>query len=408
MGSDNEEDAILRTVKLYMIDHVFDDDDLAKKKVRLQTLVAISFLSVVVVFYGICGFSPTSRVHHFPTSIYHAGITDPARYFSDIIVALLFLFAIKIRITYCYNVNKEQQALALFRALKEQMSAKSICLTEEELIRIKAKFEKTIRLCVIVKLVTQFTMIFSSAISVFMFGSTQTVPFLLLTWVIFVASTGILWETVIYPLGHLYIVSYYFETRINKLAFLANYMLSARRSQRFPFHLLNIYLRRHNRICADILKYATFWRSIYFFTLILVVPSNLFLVHCIFFGGLKWTHISAYISTAILTAVYIFAIGKFFASINYRIEQTKQPLLKLARIAVEHQRFRLWVKTMACLERMISPYMQVGFTCLTIFTVTYKTFFIVCICLKSKIFHFFIFISFSDYRPLCAILFAYS
>lgn len=371
------------TVKrVYIIDHAIEQEEINYKTVKKKDLVIIIGSLFSGLLYMISGFCSDHTVRYLPVITHYCGLTKTVRFLTDFLIALAHLFC---SVTYhSYYFSKNHKAFLLFKVLKGKIRPHKIGISFSDLKHLQTKCTKAMRFCVIIKWITQISMLVSTALAAVFLGPKPTSLYGLVAWVTFNTPTMVNLRLMIYLTGHLYITSHYFIKRINNLK--ATIMLTQHiiKSTKIPVLRVKKILCRHNEICNDIAAYNKFWRKLYFLTVAFLTPYNMLLLFCILFGNIHWMLLSAYVTTFINSWFYIFVVGVLFAKICCYVQQTHNLILKLTKLSSLNGNLVLWLNALSCCERMASPIRKIGFTCATIFTVTYATFFRVRSCLRNK------------------------
>lgn len=359
--------------KVLLIDY-FLENDCHKPACKWHYAILIKYLSFNAILYLLSAASDDRFVDRYiPTILISIGVRGPTRRLSDLTVAFILLFVIATLINYNLRANKD--GFQLFKALKKIQPPQSVSLTRRQLKQLRKQTEFAVSLCrwsepLIILSVLVATLILP--VMVIFPASTKATWYLVVVELLFWPMATVIVHYFLPPVVHLFITTNYFLMRINKLntLFVLADLLDSVKPTTFDRVVLT-----HNAICKDIVRYSQFWKIYYFFALIFMIPSNLFVLHTLVYEHLPPFLNMAYFAAFVMTALYIFLIGTCFARIAYGIVKTRKQLNQLISKQMFKSSFRNWIKLMNCVERVSNDRYQIGFTCLTIFTVTYETLF---------------------------------
>lgn len=196
----------------------------------------------------------------------------------------------------------------------------------------------------------------------------KSIGFILLV-LFYKCTTAILATAEALPfVARIYLISFYFRIRIKKLKALLHFnLITCNKSS-----LKNI-LIAHNTLCKDIATFSKKWKVFYFLALFSMIPISLIMLHSLLFGDLPYSLIFPAIMAFLISSGFVFVISYLLAQVSYRIHCLKKTFFKIIfNVSIKKVlKAREWLKFMSTLERMSTPNRKIGFTCLTIFTVTY-------------------------------------
>lgn len=361
--------------KLYLIDHVIESDVIRRKFKQKINVVIMVLVTLNVAVFVTSAFNNDETVKNWPAIVYHVGVTKTARKYTDMICALSFFLIVPTM--YLYNfVDIDNKSLIFFRILKGQFSPKTWSLDASEFRHLVSKTRKFFNFLNLIIFESTLAFAFAAAVSLTALPHyDQSAIFRLGVFFFFMAPCYVACKIYYYPLGHIYATAISFSIRTRKIAMLATVAASMKN---VSCHVIHHVLRKHDKVCQQIAVCAIFWKTYYFVVLICAIPANLFSLHCFFFGNVFWYQKVAYFGSFLSHGFYIFLVGTNLARVSYDVHSTRKAIYSMTRSHLCRMNTRLWLKAMACLERMASN-RKIGFTCLTIFTVTYATFAKVCI-----------------------------
>lgn len=357
--------------KILLVDHLLEERKNLKK---VENLFVILFMSLNAAMYAVSAFNSDEFVSKFiPSAPFHIGIHGYTRKITDIACMLGILLALSNLINYNYTPNKS--GFKLFRALKGKTSSSTIGLNPRLFQKLQNRAKDVVKLCQLAEFITNcvFTIALTLTFAFVLNKTKQSWSFLLLTFGFALTISSLCWHFLLPPLVHLYVTSHYLLLRIQNLKKTLEFFLFI--ETEIKQKLVSTLLAKHDLVCKDIAKYGKFWKVFYFFVLLFMVPYNLLLLHALLFGDISGIFIPCYLAVFLTSAVYIFIIGMYFAKLSHQVHATRKNVYKILQKCIRNQRLSQWSKLMSCVERLSNPKRPVGFTCLTIFTVTYASFF---------------------------------
>lgn len=302
------------------------------------------------------------------------GVLGYTRKLTDFIPFLTGAMSITILVNISTVTAKKQAGLKVFKAIKSLLTAKDVNLKTSQLNKL-IKLNSNLVICynrLWWATVWSCSLVILTPLFLFRQPSIEQLSLMIASQIIIYPVMIIITKIIMPPLVHLFIVSRYFQLRIRRQKILSCFVETFSGSSRNSLFLLNL-LNSHNALCRDIAAYNLFWNPFYFFTLLFMVPFNLFALHCLLFGKLATFLIFGYVAAFLISAVYVFAIGSFFADISYQISKSRKQVLHILDNYKLNLDTSTWLKAMDCLERVRSR--KVGFTCGPLFFVTYTTVF---------------------------------
>lgn len=170
----------------------------------------------------------------------------------------------------------------------------------------------------------------------------------------------------------IYTAIYYFRLRIKKVD---NFLKLMKAFRKLNKQILSRFLTMHSSVCKDIVFSNQIWKIFYFCSLIFLLPSNLFFLHTMLFGNMPYFVFIGTTAAIIITAVYIFAISFWLADVSFSVHKLRIKTYYLLVNNNQNLSLRSWIKLITCFERMSVKNKKIGFTCLSIFTITYTSVF---------------------------------
>lgn len=369
--------------KLYLVDHSIDFNSHNYLKRKSKNVFIMSILCASVIMFSISAFCDENVVRNLPTIAFHAGVKNSARNLTDMIAALSISLAAAIIYFYNFseqcnesmiNSNKNLQ-FQFFRILKGQLSPRSGFLDRSDYLEIVSKAKRLLNLCYLTKWEIILATTLGSAISLTALPNYERGPlFRILVFLVISIPTFLTCNVILYPMAHIYATALSFSIRSSKLKNLAVYVSNSGLSGHNLEFLINHVIQSHNILCKHIAGCNKFWKIYYFFVLICEIPASLFCLHCILFGDLFWFQQPVYVGGFFATLGYVFFVGKILAKLSADVHSIRKAVYRMLLFNKQQIPFKLWVKAMSCLERMSCPNRKIGFSCLTIFTMTYASF----------------------------------
>lgn len=314
--------------------------------------------------------------NNLPTIIYHLTIRGNSRRMTDFSVSLQTYLVISIILLFI-GYDHNNSGFEIINALEGRISATAIQLNSYRFDQLQMKSRKAFQLCQTFVTLSAICACFCGAvIPSFIIFPASDKPIWLLVLIQLIACLIIIFglKFISPPIAHLYTTVYYFGLRIKQLEALLHF-LSIMQVSKTGNQTIRKLFHSHNSLCNDIARHSQFWKVFYFLSLVFTLPANICFLHPLLFGNLPYFIIGGYIVGFIVGAVYLFIIGFRFAQISYRVHKLKVPYLKVMITNFNKVSFTKRIKFLTCLERMSSSNRKIGFTCLTIFTVTYSSLF---------------------------------
>lgn len=355
--------------KLFLVDHILSNDKWLRRRIKARKIIAIIFMLSMGSIYCVSTLLKDDQVQNWPLISYYAHLRGMVRRMTDAIMCLFCYFQVLVLYFYNFYVEKHSSILGFFRMLKGELLGKS-GMDSMELKKLQKHCRKILELSKIVSYAGCFTVTFAGACSLTILPQPNTsASFLCLVFVLFAACIYEMWTTIVYPLAHLYLTFQFFKIRINKLE--AIIQISGKSLLRKIFRTI---LPCHDHICKTIVEFSNFWKIYYFLALVTLIPATLFCLHNALFGDVIWFQTAAFVAAFFGGAGYIFILGLMFSQLSYEIHNTRKCLYYFIFNNNRKIPLRVWLKGINTLERMSSKSRKIGFTCLTIFTVNYRTF----------------------------------
>lgn len=329
----------------------------SKPKQFCFALILLSF----AVFYLSAAISDDEFAGRYtPTLFYHLSIRGFSRKISDFASFCAFCFCLVIQLLY-FKTSLDTNAFKLFKSLKNGIVPDGIKVRQAKVLQ--KKLFVVIKLCLVLRNLAIFVLGSSILLSL---KSRYSFLSLILSLLI-IAIIRPLYALLLPPIAQIYVTSLYFSYRIQNFRLFLKFrtVLKNLNPQQFKQILI-----RHNRICEEIANYNSFWKNFYFAALVSMTPINLFMLHGFLFEvNLQIFLFLALIVALLISGFYVFFVGFCFALISYKVHKTK-PQLNSLIYKTNYISFRTWLNLMNCVERMSCRDKKIGFTCLTLFTVT--------------------------------------
>lgn len=359
-------------IKLVLIDNVVE----GIKESREKVVAILLFLAFNVLLHSISATNSDEVARDYiPSIAARFGLHGFARKLSELVVVTGCSCAISIAFFYNFSRHREK-GFQIFKAVKSLIKAEKVNLNISQLKKLQ------VRALFLLKLWNRFRYLTYASIEVMyvipLFANRQAS--LQHLWLLVVsmligfgmATTAITW--IMPPVVHLYIVSYYFRLRIKRVKLLSSLIERIPVNSAIKKYVLKL-IYSHNLVCKDIALYNQLWKHIYFFTLLTMIPFNLFVLNCLLSGSLKFYMFVGYIAIFLFSAFYVFAIGLCLADIAYQIQQGSLQLNRIHLKCKSRLPLSTWFKIMNCVERISSKHRKIGFTFGEVYYVTYATVF---------------------------------
>lgn len=362
--------------KLKLIDDILEKRVSARKQVQDQG--TLWFLAIMAILYFTSALLDDEIVKSYiPTVPYRCMIRGYSRKIAEIGVSLLVVFSMSILIFYRFNNNT--RGLKIFKSIKSLMPFADCCLNCSQFEKLRRITSRVLKFSSQLEMVVQVSVLFNILMPTLVLPQESLWQYLLLSIGQLMSCPMALLHNyyIMTPLTHLYIINTYFKIRIRKLILMTKIIIDFRKqlivrsNLRISFaKLLKRLLESHNSVCYDIAVYSDFWKVFYFLALLFMIPNNLFFLHVTLFGNQPLLLKGGFFVIFLMGFGYIFIVGLMFANASYHIERTRIHLGKLLLLHQQLMSFRQWIQLMNCIDRVSTKTRPVGFTCLTIFTVT--------------------------------------
>lgn len=201
--------------------------------------------------------------------------------------------------------------------------------------------------------------------------SNNSFGYLVFVQVLFIPLTFLVLDLVLTPSAYLYMTVFYLRLLIQQQKVMLKYSLLMRRAGNGAIKEL---LQSHGCLCKDIACHNKTWNRFYFFALFTMLPSSLFSFHSIFFGEVPHFILFGLFVAAFISTAYVFVVSTWLASVSCKFHQLKNSFFKLLVCKGGKMSIRLSINVLNCYESLASK-KKIGFTCLSLFTVTYSALF---------------------------------
>jgi len=173
-----------------------------------------------------------------------------------------------------------------------------------------------------------------------------------------------------------YLISYYFNLKTNKMNRNLNVLLNSKRLNSYQVSItVKSFIFEHNQICVQISSFNKFWKKLYLIFVFTVIPMSLCFLHQFLSEEIE-LFVRFYIGFAVLVEfVVIFFFQFMIASISSSMHKSVNNLSRL-QWAMNGWLFRTRtkIKLLACFERMSSK-RKIGFSIGSLAVMTFPLFY---------------------------------
>ena len=263
-----------------------------------------------------------------------------------VLIAIFLLTLMTAGFNYRFNTGIESHMkwLQIIKVLKGVSSVEELRIPEKDkvikLFLITDKLYKALKLSFNCLMTIIFLML--TAIIVFKYDFFRAISIglisLIIGWLYCYYAAAIIYYSLMYFL----IISYYCKLRMNSIN--KNLKILTEKFM-IPNKSIDNLLKDHNDIFNTINDYNIFWKRIYELTLYGIIPTNLILLHQVFFGDLLPVNRLAFIIGAIPNLSLLFVLNFMTASVHKEVSKSYRLInLLFLKLGSKHMTRRRKIK----------------------------------------------------------------